>query len=1345
MKTSRIHPDHNVEARARVTRRVVGVVALILSLAAIVGRAAFADAPYPTYNANPPSANERPTFWLVDENGAWRAPLPNWTLEEIMRFVDSKNEPTSAAPYSIQEVSAIGAMEDGVARIAVTLVVNVAEGYVRAPIGLREGVGVSFDGDNPQDALFSYEGPGACALEIDPQTGDYAAVFYTLPDAERGARKSAEKPTRAPVDSRYAEKQADEEGEKNENKDVADSPETSPEPSSEDAPQASSEARQDSDATQEESQEATPEETPDEARDEAAAETSDPAPETDPEATDSNDDAASRPTNPRERDSVSLRPFQYALRLNLCFAVEESLPVDGSGADEDRVEYRLVASFPPSLHSQLTLRTPISDVEIVSVRGAAADAPKTMDETTSELSLRGLGRSGESVELAWRKDLSKKPGNSAESVAALQVEDAVVNVELNALDTTYVATLPIRVFGGELDVFRVLLPPEAEVTPDAVSAIGANGVAVEVVGVSIVSEPDAPGAANDRFLETRLAQKTSFATLTITARTPITNDLDDGVLAKRQITGFGVVGARKQHGRVRVVKSQDAPFTVSPVFGASSALDATPDDKDGEETFVFFSQPFKLAAESYKRETIVNVKPEYQLFVGDAGLRLRARFLFSIYGSKIRELKINFNGWSLVEINESASAPTRPLRKEDDATVFPLATPTDGEAVFEVELARDLDAPLEVDAPPTRVLLPTPIPVADRVEPAALVVVSENDVETVPAKDEIVGLAEKSARAFALNLEIPKDARQTPLYYQTRALTRDPSNDDKPKVAAPVLALDLQRRRQEINVVVKTDATLNEKGETKVVQTFEYQIEREPLEYFSFKALVDAAKESERPVKCFVDGKARLIELVPKREPVDDLEEFRSDDDQIVKSNEYAYYRVNLDAPKIGSCVVTLQYELKDYPIEPGQTTHVKIFLYQPTRNVDDLDDGDALVGNSLTFTTPTGVSARYATATNDAASNDESGMASFWRIDKKTTSDDGRTETVACSSVASEYEAKFKIEKETETDVAVVDRAWIQSWLNNSMRVDRAAFRVSCKQEVLNVKLPDQALADRVSVSLNGAPLAAGSDLSRGFALKGRVVQIPIPEELRANRFTLDLSYVVPQGVGKRGRCEAQLPAFDQTRVWVRRAYWQLVMNGDRLVVVDPKTWTPEYFVQRRGFFGYYRRVSTVTQEELADWVGVPAREPTPQEANSYLYSSFGGAELDLISDDALDSPSGDALDPFDRSQTIVFYVADRALVVLFCSGFALVLGLSLLRFPALRGGRTLFCIVVLALGLAAIRPPLALLFMQTAALGAALTFLAFALSKYMSKRAERPAISATIAAAEQKKRPNEQGATLD
>ena len=124
MKTSRINRDHGVEAQARVVKRVVGVVALVLCVVSFIGRGVFADAPYPTYNANPPSANERPTFWLVDENGAWRAPLPNWTLEEIMRVVDSKNEPTSAAPYSIQEVTARGVVEDGVARIGVTFVVN---------------------------------------------------------------------------------------------------------------------------------------------------------------------------------------------------------------------------------------------------------------------------------------------------------------------------------------------------------------------------------------------------------------------------------------------------------------------------------------------------------------------------------------------------------------------------------------------------------------------------------------------------------------------------------------------------------------------------------------------------------------------------------------------------------------------------------------------------------------------------------------------------------------------------------------------------------------------------------------------------------------------------------------------------------------------------------------------------------------------------------------------------------------------------------------------------------------------------------------------------------------------
>ena len=60
-------------------------------------------------------SDEKPTFWLVDENGSWRAPLPNWTIEEVMRIVDSNKETESASPWAIQSLDATGGVEGGVA------------------------------------------------------------------------------------------------------------------------------------------------------------------------------------------------------------------------------------------------------------------------------------------------------------------------------------------------------------------------------------------------------------------------------------------------------------------------------------------------------------------------------------------------------------------------------------------------------------------------------------------------------------------------------------------------------------------------------------------------------------------------------------------------------------------------------------------------------------------------------------------------------------------------------------------------------------------------------------------------------------------------------------------------------------------------------------------------------------------------------------------------------------------------------------------------------------------------------------------------------------------------------
>ena len=34
--------------------------------------------------------NQKPTFWLLDEKGSWRVPLPNWSLEDVERSIDAR-------------------------------------------------------------------------------------------------------------------------------------------------------------------------------------------------------------------------------------------------------------------------------------------------------------------------------------------------------------------------------------------------------------------------------------------------------------------------------------------------------------------------------------------------------------------------------------------------------------------------------------------------------------------------------------------------------------------------------------------------------------------------------------------------------------------------------------------------------------------------------------------------------------------------------------------------------------------------------------------------------------------------------------------------------------------------------------------------------------------------------------------------------------------------------------------------------------------------------------------------------------------------------------------------------
>ncbi len=1004
-------------------------------------------------------------------------------------------------------------------------------------------------------------------------------------------------------------------------------------------------------------------------------------------------DASSAATseNRRADDASRRRARQYRLTLQLCFAVETF------GLDEQR----LVATFPPSVNSQLLLTVPLQDAKFKSVKGAIQGNATPMDESTTNLTLHGLGRGVETTDVVWRKTKSAAEPN----VVVYQVEDASIDVRLDARETVCEATLPVRVFGGATETFKVRLPERASLVKDEVFATDADGAAFEIRELELTAD-DSPASerstqtldANERpqTLEIKLAQKIDSVVLKIKTRTPAPENAPNAEIGSanaetlvREISGFEVVGAQKQRGRVKISKAEGLDFNVSPLFGARAAdAENAASLEAGEELYLFSAQPFALDAQPFVRRVVVNVKPEYQVVVGEKEAKLRAKFQYSVYGAKISEFKIYLRDWQFVEVASDGLVDVLNIEFNETTgeTTFPLVTPTDGVVEFELNAGRELDASED-----GAFSFAFPTPSASWLEPSTVVVAPVDAVDLAPTLENCVDLTPKPMRALAPTLELPP-LQQAPFVYQTRR------RGDAPNEAPPLFAARVQKQEQKIEIEAKTDVYIDENGSQRVEQRFVYRVERQPLD--SLSLISTALDEKAAPnLKIFVDGKA----VPPQNLTLEKVDA------------EQTRRRVSLaDAPKIGSCVVSLQYEGETLEFNSNSTRRFHVNLTQP--------ENGALLSNELTLYAPPGVALEYVEKPKR-----------FWRLEESGRSADGRSTFRRFASATQEFGATFGgfLDANDNLGSVVVDRAWLQTWFSDDARVDRVAYRLSGYRDRLAIRLPDDVRQDRVAVSLDGVPFANVADPKNGLFASAQTLVVPIPESARDRDYVLEISYVVQANASDRSstasfdspnkpngaRLEAQFPRFvrlpnddaetesnaadaassrDSTddSIWVRRAYWQILTPFNRHIVVDPSDWTPEYVLRRDGFLGSYRRVASTSQSELCAWVGVSEREPIPLEVNSYLFSGFGQPE---------------------RSR---FLVLDRALLILLGGGAALATGLGLLYFPFLRSHFALFLFALTTTALVALRPYLAFLFLQTTVFGVLLTLGAALLAKFFGRK---------------------------
>lgn len=204
MKT-RPHCYRMLPAR-RAERLVTGLAALCLLITPfLTGR-------LPAQESGP---RQGITFWLLDDNGNWKVPLPNWSIDDVTALLDQRKQSrntTSAAidllnidgeviqtsPLVVNgEVTGQRALLNLEYKISLTLSGG-SSLPVRIPLGMKEGVFRA--GDGAGETNFTFEGPGRVLLDVDAENGGYAALIY--PDQE-----TAPEPDPAPSEEDASEQE----------------------------------------------------------------------------------------------------------------------------------------------------------------------------------------------------------------------------------------------------------------------------------------------------------------------------------------------------------------------------------------------------------------------------------------------------------------------------------------------------------------------------------------------------------------------------------------------------------------------------------------------------------------------------------------------------------------------------------------------------------------------------------------------------------------------------------------------------------------------------------------------------------------------------------------------------------------------------------------------------------------------------------------------------------------------------------------------------------------------------------------------------------------------------------
>ena len=898
---------------------------------------------------------------------------------------------------------------------------------------------------------------------------------------------------------------------------------------------------------------------------------------------------------------------QHTLSLLLWIPFTKS----GSG------EHRFALSFPQFTSTQLLLEVPMTNINASVSRGILHDKQEQTERQSTLLNIQGL-RSD--IEISWEK----KKAEIVDDRPVLRVEDAVMEVRLNAHSTAYDVVLPVSSATGNFEQLQIRLPKGFMLDR-------------EVIDKHAAENDYSVGEVDDESVVTiQFPQKTiGPVALHLVGKQFFEGERPD---FKRDLEGFEVIGAERQTGTLSAsvypadmkplwepVRGVRHPEGGSPSTGLSTASAFA-----GETRFEFISQPFLLRVQMRTQQTRISVKPEYQFHIRKGGISMAARLVYTVSGAKTNVLHLllpdeqwrcDFGTSSLVDTSNGKP-------DESGLLTIPLRNPMD--ATFEIEFqARRL---LEFeDEQIHRLVLPMPEPQVDWSEPALVTIVSDKNVEVSPvyesyttsSKQYTTGLTRQTRRPAVASLRLElTDLQQEPLYFRT-----EPTN--------AVFVADLSYQQQRVNAAIQTDVQLFE-DYNQVTQTISYDAAYAPV--------------------------TRVYVLVPKSL------ELRGDIQvRLVNQNRALELR---DTIAVAQDNVPENWVRKLVQLPDPMFRFRLMFQYFPPPLTLAVDDTAPF---SFSFICPWDVpvsdhSIHFFTPPDYKITlqNESRPLWESFRELRRLPSN--ATETFRSAQAPQKIALFISASEKGVSGTTVVERAWLQTWLTGSLRVDWAMYLVKTAHNAVVIQLPPEAMREyQITVRVDGQPVPQPNISQSGM------LTIPVaPEQYnRPIEIFIDYRYAFEiSGI----EVPITLPHFTKDTV-VQHQFWQVILKQDRHIIGCPDGWTLEYNWNWNGLFWW--RMPSLRKSDIGFDSEKTEPEPSSSGSSQYVFSH-------------LQAPSH-----------VTLYIVDRSLIILCASGTSLFIGLVLIYVPQSRYVGSLFGLGIALLAALFYQPPLVLLMLQAAVFG--------------------------------------------